>query len=694
MFTVLRTPPLLGRVLIEGDGGAEPAHVVVLSFDFWQRRFGGEEAVLGQVLDLGMEVSEDPVPAEIVGVMPEGFGFPDSNIQLWGPLPLDPARTWRGGHWFTMIGRLAQGITFERADTEMKEMMVEWAEIYPDHHVGHGLFMRPLLENMVSDVRSALLLLLGAVGFVMLIACANVANLLLARGEERRRDMAVRSALGAGRGRLFQQLLTESLLLAIVGGSLGLFLAWLGVDALLALEAGTIPRVEEIGLDGRVLAFTTGAILLATLVFGMWPALQEAAPNLSSAFKDSSRWATTGRGQMRLRKVIVVSEIALSILLVVGAGLMVRSFQNLLSEDPGFQDENLLFARFSLPAADYEPEEAVTFFEGLLERTRGLSGVTGASLISRPPLLWDDQNGRFHIEGRPVAASAPMCCVADYIIVGSRLFETLGIPLKEGRLFDERDHRIDSEAAVIVDEELARRYWPDESAIGQHIRMGGDDDPYSTVVGVVGNVTFDGPGEVFPHLFMAHNGTAFAAPFLTRSSYLTVRTTGEPSAAVGSIRGIVRELDPSQAIAGSYTMRDIGSRSVARPRFILSLLGVFAAVALILGAIGIYGVMSHGVAQRVDEIGIRRALGAQGREVVRLVVRQGLTLTGLGVAIGLATAFFATRLLASFLHEVSTTDPWTFGAVALGVVAVALLASWIPARRASRIDPMEALRME
>jgi predicted permease len=397
---------------------------------------------------------------------------------------------------------------------------------------------------------------------------------------------------------------------------------------------------------------------------------------------------------MRLRRLIVVSEIALSILLVIGAGLMVRSFQNLLREDPGFDAGNLLFARFSLPAADYEPEEAVLFFDGLLDRTRGLSGVTEASLISRPPLLWHDQGGRFHIDGRPVAPSAPMCCVSDHVVVGSGAFETMGIPLLQGRLFDDNDHRVEAESVVIVDQELARRYWPEEDPIGEHVRFGSTEAPLATVVGVVGSVTFDGPGEFFPHHYVPHNQTARSAPFITRSTYLVVRTTGDPSVAVGSIREIVRDMDPGQAIASTYTMSDIETRAVARPRFLLSLLGVFAAVALILGAIGIYGVMSHGVAQRVDEIGIRRALGAEAKEVVRMVVRQGLSLTGLGVVVGLGAAFLATRVMASFLHEVSATDPWTFGLVALGVVAVALLASWVPARRASRIDPMEALRVE
>ncbi len=690
MFTVLRTPPFLGRVLVEADGGAEPANVVVLGYDFWQRRFAGDSTVVGRIVDLGMEVSEEPIPAEVVGVMPPGFHYPDPNIQLWGPLPLNPAQTWRTGHWFVMIGRLSQGVTFEQAESELADIMGRWAEDYPDHHVGHGLFVEPLLDRLVADARPALLLLQGAVGFVLLIACANVASLLLARGEGRRRDVAVRSALGAGRGRLVRQLLTESLMLGVLGGGLGLLIAWLGLDLLVALDAGTIPRVEEIGLDERVLLFTSAAVLLSTLAFGAWPALREAAIDLAAAFKESGRLSSAGRGQMRVRKIIVVTEIALSLLLVVGAGLMVRSFERLLAEDPGFQTDNLLFARFSLPAAEYTPEEAVVFFDRLVERAGNVPGVLGASLISRPPLLWDDQNGRFHIEGRPSAIEGQPCCVASRIEVGEGIHRLLGVPLQRGRLFTAEDNRPGAPGVAIIDEETARQYWPGEDAIGKRIGHSAGNTP-NTVVGVVGNVTYDGPGEVFPHIYHVHNQ---GPPFLIRSTYLAIRSVGEPAEMTGAVRGIVRELDPGQAIAGTYTMSGIEARAVARPRFIMTLLGVFASVALVLGAVGVYGVMAHSVAQRVDEIGVRRALGAGDREVVWMVVRQSLTLAGIGVAVGLVAALMTTRVLTGFLHEVSATDPWTFGAVALAVSSVGLLASWIPARRAGRVDPMVALRQD
>lgn len=694
MFTVLRTPPFLGRTLVEADGGAEPAQVVVLSHEFWVQRFDADSTVLGRRLALGMEVSDEPIMAEIVGVMPHGFGYPDLGIQLWGPLPLDPARTWRGGHWFDMIGRLAPGSTFREAQGEMVAMMEQWAVAYPDHHVGHGLQMRPLLEEVVGDVRPALLLLLASVGFVLLIACANCASLLLARAESRRREVAVRSALGAGRGRLIQQVLAESFLLALLGGGLGLLMAWMGTEALLKLEAGTIPRVEQIGLNGTVLAFTGAVVLFTTLLFGMVPALRETKPTPADTLREAGTRTTASRSKIRFRQGIVVAEIALGVLLIVGAGLTFKSFQKLLAEDPGFETANLLFARFTLPAAEYEPESAVVFYDQLLARARNLPAVVDATLISRPPLLWEDQNGRFHIEGRPSVASGPSCCVASPIIVGDGYFETLDLLPVRGRLLDPGDHEVDALPVVVIDEAAAARWWPNEDPIGQRVGSGQEDSAWSTVVGIVGNITFDGPGRVWPHIYHSHNGTVQTAPFLTLSSYLTVRTDREVSTALTGIREIVGELDPSLAIAGSFSAEEVMDQAVARPRFIMSILSVFAAVALILGAIGIYGVMSYSVALRAGEIGIRRALGAGGWGVVGMILGQSVRLTSLGVILGIGASLGSTRVLVGFLHDVSPTDPRTFLAVALGVFLVAILAAVGPARRASGVDPLDALRLE
>jgi predicted permease len=691
MFTVLRARPLLGRTLVRADDGPAPAQVGVLSYALWQRRFGGDSTVVGRVLDMGAEVSEEPLRVEVVGVMPEGFAFPDPGIDLWTPLPLDPARTWRQGHWFSMIGRLAAGATFEGAATETAEIMKQWREIYPDHHVGHGLFLTPLLEEKVGGVRATLVLLLGSVGFVLLVACANVANLLLARGEGRRRDLAVRCALGAGRGRIIGQLFAENFLLAVIGGGLGLLLAWVGTHALLALEAGTIPRVNEVALDGRVLAFTAAMVLLTTLVFGTAPALREARPDVATAFRNGTRAATTGPGGARFRKAVVVGEIALSIVLLVGAGLMVRSFHALISEDGGFDPQGLVFASLSLPAADYEPQEATVFFDRLLEGTRALPGVVGASLVSRPPLLYFEQGGRFQIEGRPVAAASPLCCIADPVIVGEGFFELLDVPLLRGRLFDANDHRVDAPPVVIVDQAAADRYWPGEDPLGQGVSLGGP-GLYAKVIGVVGNVTFDGPGETWPHIYGRHNPTSSGAHFLTRSSWLTVKAEGDPTAVVPQVRALISQLDPRLAIARVRTMEDLEANAVAVPRFIMTLLSVFAAVAFLLGMIGVYGVISQGVASRTTELGIRRALGARGDAVTGMVVREGAGLALQGVVTGLLAALGLSRLIRSFLYQVSPSDFWTYGVVAVLVAIVGLAATLIPARRASRIDPLEALR--
>jgi predicted permease len=372
---------------------------------------------------------------------------------------------------------------------------------------------------------------------------------------------------------------------------------------------------------------------------------------------------------------------------------MVRSFRALLQEDPGFAERELLFAQFTLPAAEYEPEEAALFYDGLVARARALPGVEAATLMSRPPLLWEDQNGRFHIEGRPTAPTAPSCCMASFLHVGEGMFETLGVPLLRGRLFGPDDHRVESPEVAVVDQATAERWWPGEDPIGKRLNISADDGPWYEVVGVVGNVTYDGPGVVWPTFYMPFAQTARTHPFVTLSSYLVLRTADDPGAVLPALRQVVREMDPGLAIAGTFTMEEVMGRAVARPRFVLSLMGLFAVVALALADIGIYGVMAYGVALQRSEIGIRRALGAEEWEVLGMVLRQGLTLAGTGMALGLVGAAAGTRILERFLHEVSPTDPLTFAVVALGVVAVALLASWLPARRAGGVDPLEAMRV-
>lgn len=693
MFSVLKTPPLLGRTLIAEDDGATPIPVFVLSYRLWQRRFGGDPNVIGQILDVGLELDEVGSSGKIIGVMPEGFAFPTPTTELWTQLPLDRARTWRGGHWFYMIARLAPDVSYEQADAEMKTMMVNWAKAYPEHHTGHGLYMMPLLDDYVGEIRPALLLLLAAVGFVLLIACANVANLVLARGEGRRREIAVRSALGAGRRRIVQQLLTESLVLALLGGMLGLALSYLGIDYLLALEGGSLPRLELIELDGRVLLYTFAVVLATSLFFGWVPALHAASSDLTGAFKGGGRTATAGRERMLFRRVLTITEVALAILLVIGAGLMLKSFRRLLQEDPGFRIENLLTARLSLPSTDYSGEQATAFFLRLTEELESLPGVESAAVVSRPPLWIDRSASRFHVEGRPDLTPGELGLQASFVISSRGLFETLGIPLIRGRLLDETD-RTGAPLAVVIDETMAERYWPGEDPIGKKIRFGLSDGPWQTIVGIVGNARFDHLNQQHPTHYPAFEQTASWADFMTRTMTVLVRTQGEPSALAGPFRESVRALDPNLPISRLQTMEDIFSREVARPRFLMTLLGTFAMTALILGAIGVYGVMSHGVAQRTNEIGIRMALGARRGEVSKMVLGQGMLLALLGVLVGLGAAYGLTRVLSGFLHKVSTTDPWTFASVSMVMLAVGLLSSYLPARRATRIDPLEALRYE
>jgi putative ABC transport system permease protein len=692
MFSVLKTPPLIGRTLVAEDDGAEPQPVFVLGYGLWQRRFGGDPGVVGQTLDIGLD-RETGTQGLIVGVMPEGFAFPTPETELWTQLALDPARTWRGGHWFHMIARLAAGVTFEQAEAEMKSLMVTWTTVIPEHHTGHGLFVVPLLEDYVGDVRPALLMLLGAVGFVLLIACANVANLLSARGEGRRREMAVRNVLGAGRGRLVQQLLTESLILSALGGACGVVLAYLGIDLLLALKGGSLPRLELIGLDLRVLCFTLGVVLLTSLAFGLMPALQAAPRQLSHAIKAGSRTTTPGRERKIFRRSLIVTEVALALLLVIGAGLLTKSFRELLQVDLGIRTENLLIARISLPASDYTGAEAVLFYTRLREVLEALPGAESAAVISRPPLLTDRSSGRFHIEDRPDLTPGNTGFKASHMMVGEAAFETLGIRLQRGRLLNQTD-RADGQLSVVIDEQMARIYWPGEDPIGQKIRFGRTDGPWHAIVGIVDNVKIDGLHIECPSFYHYHQQTATWGDHFARTMYVVVRTENKPTILADPLRETVRSLDSGLPITSISTMNDIVSRALARPRFLMTLLVVFAIVALILGAVGVYGVMSHGVMRRTNEIGIRIAFGARTSEIAGMVLREGVLLSMLGVSVGLAAAWATTRVLSGMLFQVSPTDPWTYMLVSMIMILVALSAAYLPARRATKVDPFVALRDE
>lgn len=693
MFAALRVPPFLGRTLLEEDGGPEPAAVAVLTYNFWLREFAGDSAVVGRAIELGWEREGNQVSSVVVGVMPPGFAYPDPEVELWAPLLLDPARVWRGGHWFSGIARLEDGVSLKEAEAEMAGIMTRWRDDYPEHHRGHFLYVTPLLDDIVADVRPTLALLLGAVGFVLLIACANVASLLLARGSYRSREMAVRSALGAGRTRLIRQLFTEALILSFLGGGAGLTLSVLGVDALLALEGGGIPRGEVVGLDGRVLAFLGATVGLTTLVFGLLPALQSSSTDLARAFSEGGRWASAGRDRLHLRKSLVVAEVSFALLLVTGAGLMAKSFWTTLNQDPGFDTGNMLTARLSLPEAEYSAEERLAFMIRLTERVQGMPGVARAGFVSRPPLLINRAETRFVIDGRPDVAAGEEGPTGSMVMAEPGLFDVLGIRAVRGRLFESTDGT-DGPPVALIDEEMARTYWPGEDPLGRRIRFGMTDSDMRTIVGIVENVRFDGLTVRAPTFYEpATQAVRWFSPHLATMS-LMVRIQGDPLDLAGPVRDAVRELDPDLPILSMGTMDSLLSRSVAGPRFVLTLLMVFAVVALMLGAIGIYGVIAQAVAQRTSEIGIRRALGAGAREVQAMVVGQGMRLVAIGIVLGIVSALALNRVLAGFLFQVSTTDPLTYAAVVGVVAAVAMVATLIPARRASRVDPMEALRVE
>jgi putative ABC transport system permease protein len=690
LFSLLGTSPELGRAFVDEEGQKGRDTVAILSHGLWQRRFGGARDVIGKTIMLNGQSHT------IVGVMPANFRFYvkqatliNKPVELWLPQVFTADMKGRRGRFMSAIARLKPGVTLERAQAEMNTIGSRLEQQYPEFNTGWGVNLVPLRMQMTGDMRAALFVLLGAVGFVLLIACANVANLLLARGASRRREMAIRTALGAGRARVIRQLLTESVLLAAVGGSLGLLLAVWGVDLLLTFAPKNLLGLEGIPLDYRVLSFTLGVSLLTGIIFGLAPALSSSRLNLTEALKEGTKGATGDGHSQRLRSLFVVSEIALALVLLVGSGLMIKSFMRLQTVDPGFRAENLLTFKLLLPETKYkEPQEQTAFFKQVIERTKTLPGVKEASAASYLPFTGLAAATGFTIEGQPEPAPGQRPGV-DVRVIDPNYFRTMGIPLLQGRTFTEREGSEPSNV-VIINETMAQQYWPGQDPLGKRVLIQMTDPLVPTeIVGVVGDAKHDGlDREVRAMAYWPHPQLPYTA------MNIILRTESDPAALVAAVEREVQAIDKDQPIADVHTMEELLSESVSRTRFSTFLLSIFAGVALVLAAVGIYGVMAYSVTQRTHEIGIRMALGAQAKDVLGMVVGQGMMLALVGIAIGLAAAFALTRLISSLLYGVSATDPLTFISIALLLTGVAFLACFIPARKAAKVDPMEALRYE
>ena len=692
-FRTLGIQPILGRDF-QADPSSNERDVVILSHALWKQRFAGNPGVLNQKIELS------GAPYTVVGVLPPSFNVheesklyvragrdvPELGMDVGG----DPA-TLRGLSYMRAIGRLADGTSLEQAKTEMVGLARRQAELYPDTNGKRSVMLVPLQKEVVGDVDKALVVLLGAVSLVLLIACTNVANLFFARATDRQREITLRVALGASRKDLFQQLITESVVLSLLAGGLGLLLGVLATKTLLRLSPGNIPRLNEIGLDGRVLAFTVGVSVFTGLLCGLLPLLQLRKFDLAGVLKESGSKATDSVLRRRLRSTLVVSEVALAVVLLLGAGLMIRSFANLRQVEPGFDPSRLLTFRIALPPDRYTTEvQQADFFQQTLERISAQPGVVHAATVLTPPVGGDSINLAFEIEGKPRPKSQTEQR-DGFQAVSPGYFEAMEIKLLQGRTFAPSDTSA-SPRVVALSREMARRYWQDTNPIGSRITFGSSDDPnrkWYTVVGVVEDVRHEGPSGG-PRAETYVSNTQWPWPFMS----FVVRTAGDPVALVGAVRRSVQEVDPTQPITAVRTMEELLSGSVARPRFTSFLLGAFAGVALLLAAIGLYGVMAYTVAQRTREIGVKMALGAQRGKVMGEILRYGLVLTVVGIGLGLLIAQPLMRMIKALLFEVAVTDRGTLLIVPIVLLLSALLATFVPAWRASRIDPLTAIKRD
>lgn len=695
LLPMLGVQPLLGRVFLPGEDKKGAEHKVVLSYRLWQRRFNGSPDILGKAVTFNGEAYI------VVGVMPPAFKFAPfwaTRAELWVPLAFGDRIHQRGGNSLRVFARLKREVSLAQARADIATVTTRLEQQNPG--TNRGVAVTPLKENVVGKVETPLLMMLGAVGFVLLIACANVAHMLLARTSDRQKEIAVRTALGAGRSRVVRQFLTENLLLAILGAAAGLILALWGTKALVALSPANIPRVETVAIDAHAILFLLGITILTALLFGFAPAMHATAGNLSEALKEGGRGGSDGVRRNRLRSFLVVSEFALAFMLLIGAGLMVRSFVALQSVDPGFNPHNVLSMVVSVAGSkEAKPNQRETFYRQLVERVRTMPGVISASGINHLPLAGDFWGYSFIIEGRPKPrpGESPM---AVYRVAMPGYFETMRLPLRRGRdltIYDDAH----APGVVIINERAARSYWPGEDPIGKRIAFDSEkSDPptWLTVIGVVGNAKQEEwAADPYPEVYLAAlQNQDFLGIGESRSAYITLvmRTNGNPADLSSAVKDLIWSFDRNLPISEVLTMEQVVADATAQPRFEMLLLGVFAAVALLLAAVGIYGVMTYSVSRRTREIGIRISLGASRTDVLRMVIRQGLAQALMGTLLGMAGALLLSRLMAKMLYGVQPTDPITFGGVAITLGLAALLATCVPARRATRIEPMAALRNE
>jgi putative ABC transport system permease protein len=686
----LGVAPKIGRNFTPEEDRAGGNSVAILSYGLWQRDFGGSERILGQAVDL------DSQPYTVIGVMPPGFKFfQEADVFLafhpWAKtLPDD--RNWHPG--ILPVARLKPGVTIEQARAEMAGISKRLEQQYPLYNTGCSSDVILAHDQLVQSSRPALLLLLGAVSFVLLIACVNVANLLLARASARGREVAIRTAMGASRSRVIRQLLTESVILSVLGGGLGLLFAWASLDPLLKISASSLPQGAVVRLDVWVLAFTMAVAVFTGLLFGIFPALRTAKLDLRETLNESSRGSTAGPGHHRLGNTLVSLEIALALLLLVGAGLLLRSFSRMQEVQPGFPADHLLVADIPVSQTAYaKPDQRYTFYNRLVDAAKTLPGVRAAGASTFLPVSGGGSVIHFNIEGRP-PKSASDFTAAGYRAVTAGYFETLGVPLLQGRLFSAAD-RENSPAVCIINASMAKTYFPDINPLGQHMQLGALPEksiPYMEIVGVVGDVR---PGlglDPQAEMYLPYQQADAILPVFQLS--VVMRTAGDPLSETSALRSALSQIDPNEPLVKVRTMEDNMAATVSEPRFRAWLIGIFAALALVLAAVGVYGVMSYTVTQRTSEIGVRVTLGAAPQDVFRTIVGEGLRLALIGVGVGLVATLALTRLLHTFLFGVSAYDPLTFIAVAVILTLVALAASYFPARRATQVDPLVALRYE